>query len=88
MSILANLWGISDCLPSKQQNHLEKCLLDLCPALAKSLVDYILISICRAYDKCPAEGQAFSNIANALIHDGIAVLCRGLPARNSAVPGF
>ena len=75
MSILANLRGISDCLPSKQHNHLENCLMDLCPALAKTLGDYILISIHRAYDERPAECQGSSCIANALIPDAIAVLC-------------
>lgn len=88
MSILANLWGNSDCLASKQHNHLAKCLVDLCPALAKSLGDSTVISICRAHDKCPAECQGSSNIPNAPIADAVTVLCRGLPGCNLAVPGL
>lgn len=84
MSILASLGGISDCLPSNQ--HLEKCLVDLCPALAKTLSDYMVISMSRAHDKCPAECRESSGIANALIPDAIAAPCWELPACNLAIP--
>lgn len=38
MSKLANPWGISDCLPSKQYNCLEERLEDLCSAPTGSLL--------------------------------------------------
>lgn len=88
MSIHPNLWVISYYLPSKQHSHLEKCLVELCPALTRILCDYIVISTYRVYDKCPAECQGSSCIANALIPDAIVVLCQGLLACNLAVPGL
>lgn len=65
-----SLGGISDCLPSKQYNCLEKCLVALCPALASYWLQpgaCTTVFICRVCDKGLAESQGCSYIANAHI---------------------
>lgn len=77
-----SLGGISDCLPSKQYNCLEKCLVALCPALASYWLQpgaCTTIFICRVCDKGLAESQGCSYIANTHIPGAVVVLCRGLP---------